>query len=725
MAAHPAERELSLLDLVHVLWRRKGLIVIIMVVGVGLTAAGLAVLPQTFVARSLVLIDPDRSSRPNEASSALASQSLDGATIDSQVQLLASRSLARAVVSSLGLADSEELSSTSPSPALQYLMRLQQFFGRAVADEHDPPAEPGDRLPRSIDRFLDRLSIGREGKTYVISIAYASADPQTAAQVANAVAEHYLVEQLAQKIAAAKRTSEWLTERLVQAKAQQDADQEALRAFREHNIGAQPDRTGREGEQLVQLSRELVTASVERQGKEAKFVRIRELARRGEMSTPIDEVGPSVMLTQLNALKAQALRREAELSAQFGDRHPKIIDARREVVELTSRIESEQQAFLRDFDGSVQVARAKEQALQRELDRLKQRSAEQDGAAIGLKHLEQQADLSRRLYETLLARSEAGSQVESGQRPDARVISEAIAPSSPVFPRPKLILGVALTISLIVALVAVYLAELAERGFRTAGELEGELGLRSLAMLPAQRRRKDDPPPESYVLDRPQSRLAEAVRSVLADLLVERDSGRGKVVMISSCLPGEGKTTLSLCLARLAAAEGLRTLLIDADLRHPRVHELFGPKLLAGLGEVLRGEIRIEDALRTDARTGLVVLPGSKRLSQPARLLGQEGIGAILERARASFDLVVIDTAPLLAVADARLIGLHADAAVMVVRWQATPRTLAQACLASLAPIRGKVRGAVLSRVDLRRQARYGHGETPWAQLRLAGYYND
>lgn len=727
----PAERELSLLDLMHVLWRRKTLIAAIVVTGVGMTVAALAVLPRTYVARTLLLIDPDRGDQGDTAS-ALAAQSLDTATIDSQVQLLGSRSLARDVVLGLGLKDNGELNANAPSLGIGITPYFQNLLGSAEAQVQELPlGEPssngGDDGPKAlvVDRFLERLSVGREGKTYVISIAYASQDGELAARIANGVAEYYLVGQLAQKYASARRNAERLSDRLTQAKTQQETDQEALRAFRSANIAAQADRTGREGEQLVQLNRELVDASVERQAKETKFGRIREMARRGEITAPMDEIGPSVMLSQLNALKAQAMRREAELAAQFGDKHPRIIDARREVHELGARIDMEQQAFLREYEASVQVARAREQALQRELSRIKERSAEQDGAIIQLRALEQQADLSRRLYETLLAKSEAGAPADGMQRPDARVISEAITPSSPVFPRPRLIMGVALTISLIVALIAVYLAELADRGFRTASEIQSELGLANLGMLPALRRRKEDPTPEAYVLDRPQSRLAEAVRSVLADLLVERGSGQARVVMVTSCLPGEGKTTLSLCLARLAAAEGMRTLLIDADLRHPRVHELFGPKLLPGLGELLRGEVSLDACLKLDDRTGLVVMPGSKRLSQPARLLGEEGIGRILERARSAFDLIVIDTAPLLAVADARLIAPHTDAALLVVRWQHTPRTLVQSCLASLQPIRGKLKGAVLSRVDLKRQARYGYGDTPWEQLRLAGYYAD
>ena len=236
--------------------------------------------------------------------------------------------------------------------------------------------------------------------------------------------------------------------------------------------------------------------------------------------------------------------------------------------------------------------------------------------------------------------------------------------------------------------------------------------------------------PQDYALDRPRSRYAEALREVLTGLLLRRagegePASRARVVLVTSALPNEGKSTLTLSLARAAAAEGLRVMVIDADLRKPALHDLVGLKPGAGLVEVLRREVPLADALATDPRLPLKLLPGSKRLSQPTRLLGPDGIGALLTALRPSFDLILVDSAPLVAVVDAKLLAKLADAVLFVVRYGSTRRDFCDSALRGLRESGAAVAGAVLSQVDLRRHARSGAGDAGFAYARLGEYYAD
>ncbi len=723
MSATGAARQgLSLLDLWLVLRRRLGLVLGILLVGCGTTMAVTALAPRVYVARAVLLIEPDRG-RPGEAAG-LGQAALDSAVVDSQVQILASRSLAREIVVNLGLADDPELRAPLPTPGRLLALLWERVAGAAAAGaEGEPRSEPvDDPTAPLVDAFLERLTVKREGRTFAIAVSFAATDPEKAARIANAVAEHHLLAQLAQKVERAHTDRAWLAERLEVAKARHEADLVALAELR---AAGGPGGRARDGERLVQLERELVAASLERAAKEARIARLREQIRRGEPVAPVEELGSSVLLQNLHALKAQSLRREAELKAEYGDRHPRLVDVRRELAELQARIEAEQAALLREQEGLVQIARAKEQALERELARVKARAAEQERRDQELEAAERRAEISRRLYESYLAQLERSAQGEAAQRPDARIISEATPPSSPAFPRPRLAFSVSLTVSSIVAVVAVYLAELAETGFRTARELRDELGLPALALLPALPRRSGGGGPEAHILERPHGRFAEAVRGVLASLLAGPGPPGGRVVLVTSALPGEGKTTLATCLGRLAAAEGLRTLLIDADLRRPRTGELFGPEPRPGLAELLQGTCTLDQVLRVDARTGLVVLPGSRRADRPTRLLGPDGLGRLLAACRQRFDLVLIDSAPLLAVADARLIAPLVDRALWVVRWGTTARSLATRALAGARELDGKLVGAVLNHVDPRKEALYGSAADRAARPALTAYYGD
>ncbi len=725
-AAGIAERELSLLELLQILNRRKGLILTVLLIGIGLTLGVMALLPRVYVARALVMIDPEASAVGADPTGA-AWGPVDNATIDSQVELLGSRTVARAVVLDLRLEGDPELN----GHAIGLFARLESLlpFLRDLSPE-PAPQESGDGSVALVDRLLGRLAVERVGKSRVIAVTYASGDPDHAARLANAVVEHYVLGLLEAKHETTRRAAGWLGQRLAEVRERLAKAQSALDGFKAQQADTLSAGPGGADAQLGQLGRDLMAATVDRTAKEQKLAHLKQLAASGDdqaLSASVDDIGASVLLRNLNALKAETLRREAELSAQLGDLHPKIIDIHREKAELDQRIDGEERALIAQYASMVELARARERTLAEELDRQKARAVSLARAQEEVSRLQGEVELNRRVYEAYQDRLKATADVEGTQQPDARVISEAVPPPAPAFPRPRMVTSVALTVSIAVALLAVYLAELADRGFRSTGEVEAVLRLPGLGLVPRLRRRRGgSATPQDYVVERPQSRYAEALRGALATLLAGRPAGgAGQVVLLTSALPGEGKTSLTLSLGRIAAAEGLRVLVVDADLRHPCVHEIFGPRAQAGLAELLRGEVELEDVLKADPRSTMDILPGSHRLTQPTRLLGATGVGRFFSVVRGRYDLVLVDSAPLLAVADARLLALHVDRVLFVVRWQATARTVASLCLAQLDGVRDKLAGVLLNLVDLRRHARYGHTERAFASARLKAYYAD
>jgi capsular exopolysaccharide synthesis family protein len=260
--------------------------------------------------------------------------------------------------------------------------------------------------------------------------------------------------------------------------------------------------------------------------------------------------------------------------------------------------------------------------------------------------------------------------------------------------------------------------------------VEAVLGLPTLAMVPRLDGGRGAVPPQDYVVDRPRSRYAEALRTLLAGLLrpqgeTDEPSGRPRVVLVTSSLPREGKSTLVASLARIAAGEGLRVIVIDADLRRPKLHELLGFKPGPGLVEVLRREVTLADAVVKDLRVPMRLLPGSPRLTQPTRLLGPDGLGTLLTALKRSFDLVLVDSAPLAAVADPKLLGGLVDTVLFAVRYRDTRREVAATCLKGLAESGAVVAGVVLTQVDLPDQARRYAREIGAAGARLGDYYAD
>ncbi|HEX8373996.1 MAG TPA: GNVR domain-containing protein, partial [Geminicoccaceae bacterium] len=569
------------------------------------------------------------------------------------------------------------------------------------------------------------------------AVAYRSSDPEKAARVANALAELYLAAQTERKQAAARRAGGWLAEQRELVRGQLEHAQADLAAFQ--------DRDGKERgggalaverDEIADLNRQLVLAGADRSAREARLGQLRVGAAAGEATTAD---GGSPLLQNLSAMKAELLRREAELAGQYGERHPRLVDIRGEKAELDARIGEERQGLLRGIQGELDAARARERALGRALDELKGRAVRQGDSSREAAALEGEVDLNRRLYESLLERASTAATSAATPEPDARVISEAVPPPAPTFPKPRLISSLGATLGLGLGLLLVYLLESRDRGFRSAREIQAELGLPTVALIPelgrsspgggGGTRRGSDPPiePSAYALERPRSRYAEALREILASLLTGPvgPAGPAKVVLLTSIVPDEGKSTLTLSLGRLAASEGLRVLAIDADLRRPSLHALAGLKPGPGIVELLKGEAPLDEVMRADPRSELKILAGSGRLSQPTRLFTPEKVGRLLAAVRGTFDLVLVDAAPLAAVADPRLLAPLVDRTFLIVRYGSTRRELCAHCLGMLRATGAQLGGVVLSRVDLRRHRESGAADAGFAYARLAHYYAD
>ncbi len=715
-AADPRD-ELSLVDLLALLWRRRHLLLGSSFLGIAAGVLLLAHLPERYRAETLLLIQPT----PMAGDAAVVSSATldrDSVTVDSQVAVLASRSLARKVIERLNLADDPELD-RAPSPSL--LLSFRRWPGLAPKGR----ASAAREKDRVVENFLDRLSVERRGKSRVIAVRYESGDPGKAARVAHALAELYIRGQLTAKFEASRRATAWLEKRLRTLETQLRDAEHRLVEFRERNPeeGTTPLIVAQD--RLADLERQHILAKAEREGLESRYRFLKKAMQngRGEGSSLIGTATP--LLRDLEALKAQLIRRESELLGRYGRRHPAIVDLRREKKKIDQQIRREQRAIATRFQAELEEARTREESLARELAAIKNAAGSFHRIQLQRKELEREVELARRLYENFLGRLKNLSDRDSMVLPDARIISDASPPEEPASPRPRMVLSITIGTFFGFGLLLVYAVEKTENGFHTARSVTRTLGLPVHAVLPElPRPRGAGRKIADHVLDHPRSRYAEALREILATLSLAQ-SEPGTVLLVASSLPREGKTLFSLSLGRLAAREGLRVLLIDADLRRPRLAKLLGLEDAPGLSHALEHARPLSELVRRDPKSELQLLTGSRACGRPAGLLGSKGFERILDEARSRFDLVLIDSAPLAAVADARLVGLFVDHILLLVRYRRTARGIVERTAESLAPLRAKMLGVVLSRADPAEQARYGYGDALLAGRRLAAYYSD
>ena len=695
---------LSSFDLARILWRRRGAVLTVLLLGAVGAVLALAWMPRSYIARAAILIEARLEPAP-DGSGAVIPIVPDSAVIDSLAQVLASRSTARAVIAELGLAGDPELA-LEPRAA-----PLGGLLARAQGATDVPAAEA------AVDRFLLRLAVAREGKSHVVAVSYRSGDPDHAARVANGVVRHFIAERVALTRAAAERAADALRARLDELESQLARSEAALAAARTGSAAGAPPAAATLAE-LAQLRRDRIAAGAERQAAEARLERLR---RAG--SAPLADEARSSQLDRLLELRADLVRREAELGGQLGERHPRLAELRGERGALDRRIAAERQRLLDLVADEVQVARAREDAFAAALEHLQAAVDARQQDAGGLTVLEQRVERDRRLVEAQLARVRAatGNAAPGG---DARLISEATVPATAVSPNPAMLLTASLTSSLLIGLFAAFALDQADRRLRTAADVRAALDLPVIAMLPELRRKElHGAAPHDLVAEQPASAFAEALRGVLMAIDPRRDESGARVLLVTSAVPGEGKSTLSLALARAAAAEGLRVLLIDGDLRRPRLAPMLGIEPGIGLAELAAGRVGVDEVLRADPLSTVRLLPGSAASGPPTGLLGEVGIPAVLRAARAAYDLVVVDTAPLLPVADAARMALVADRVVLLARWGRTSRETAAQAVQQLGVARERVARVVLSRVDLRRHRAWSSADAAVAYGRYRTYY--
>jgi capsular exopolysaccharide synthesis family protein len=303
------------------------------------------------------------------------------------------------------------------------------------------------------------------------------------------------------------------------------------------------------------------------------------------------------------------------------------------------------------------------------------------------------------------------------------VVSTAAAPTRPSTPGLKLFGAVGFTASLMLGTLLALLMERFDTGLRSAKQVEEALGLPSLGLVPRLDRLKRNQKPHQYLMAKRISAYAESVRSIYTSLQLADADNPPKVVLVTSSLPQEGKTTLSLSLAIFAANSGQRVLLLDADLRHPSVHRDLGAVPTQGLVELVAGEKELDDVLVRSEETGIWYLPIKRQTANPTDLLGSQRMKLLLAELRRRFDFVVVDSAPLLGVTDTKVISRFADRVLFVTRWDKTGKDTALNALAHLREAKARVAGVVLSQVDVRRHAQYGYGDVGQYYGKYQKYY--
>lgn len=671
-----------------------------------------------------VVID-GRQQRVVDTEAVLAGLPADSGTVDTQVEILRSRQLAERVVDELKLTEAPEFNGTlrKPGPLDSVFGEVERLLGRSPASTSAPTSRSAleeQRLREQIvDSVLGRLSIRRVGLTYVMNINFVSADPQTAARVANGFADQYLVEQLEAKFDATRQANDWLSNRSDALRQEVIEAETAVERYRVSNNLLSASGTTLTEQEISAYNQQLATVRATQAEAEARLRTARDQLAAGSTGDDVGEALGSGVVQQLRANRATISGRVADLESRYGPRHPDLLRAQRELVDIDTQIQAEIQRLISNLEAQARVARERTASMVASLGSARGTLVANNSARIQLNVLERNAESVRTLYQSVLDRFQETSGQEGIEESDARIVSRAKIPTYQSAPdvRQNLITGLMLAIAAGIGVIV--LAEMLDSGIMTSEEVEQRFGMPALGSVPHLASVADfgdrGESPADYLIRKPLSSFSEAVRALRTAITHSRVGERIKVVAISSALPGEGKTTTSVCLARSAAQAGQRVILVDCDLRRRNVNAMLGIEPTFGLLDVLNGEVALENALVLDEPSGAHVLALTSSSFTPKDVFSSAAMDRLLAQLRSHYDLIILDTAPTLAVSDTRVLAGLADAVVLLVRWRKTPEKAIGAALKLLDQSGGVIAGVALTQVDMNEQSTYGYGD--------AGYY--
>ncbi|MFO1156653.1 MAG: polysaccharide biosynthesis tyrosine autokinase [Rhodospirillales bacterium] len=707
------------------LWRRKLPILLTAALLAGLAGLLVGRLPALYEGHAEVIIDPRNVGAGDLQSS--RGHAVDAEMLQSQVRVLQSRNLAYKIVEALELDQDPEFNVTLRQPdaldqAWDWGRALLTRWGVLSPDEPaaDPLAEQPELVMAGVvDRFLAALKVDLLPESRVIVVRFTSHNPERAAQGANKTAEIYILDQLDAKYEATQRATQWLTDKIADLRRNVATSEQAVQKFR-----AQSGLLGPGGtmvtQQISDLNAQLMLVRTARTEAETRLSRVRQAMQSvgggDAMRTPASQ--------QLVDQEAALKRKIADLSKEFGDRHPQMIAARAELADVQNKLRSDMQKSLSALEAEVSAARGREVALNRQLDQLRGKVGQSANAENQLRALEREADASRSMLETFLTRFEqATAQLDASiNETDARIISRADAPLASSYPPRRLIVGATFIVSAVLAALLALLLEGLDQGYRSGEQIEKATGLRSLGLVPSLGGSARGNP-AGYLLRHPSSMFGESIRSLYTGILLSPDQETPRKLLVTSSQPKEGKTTISLCLGRMRALSGHKTVIVEADLRRPSVHRVLEIPRRPGLTEVVLGEATLNEVLVEDKESGAFVLPAGKLVPDPTEILASPKMSEMLEDLAKRFELVVIDSPPLVAVADSRLLAPQADAAILVVRWAVTPRQVVALAAKQLAEAGASIAGTVLSLVDSKKHARYGFADSAYYYGPVKRYY--
>lgn len=642
-----------------------------------------------------------------------------------QVEILKSRDVMERAVRRLALYDVEEFDPRQPKKGLAAVLEQIGFS----TTEEPPEWDEATLSAAAAAAFEKKVTITPIRLSQLIEIGFDNQDPALAARAANALASAFIEKDLDARYDMTRQASVWLQGRLGSLKTDLDKSEEALQDYREKHKIAEVKGVAQSGasDTITQLTMQLVNARAQRAAAEESYKLIKKATTDGTLAS-LPTVQRSQIVAEAKRQEAEADRTMSDVTQRYGKKHPKFQQAEGALNTAHDNVSRQIDVVVASITQEYEAAKGTERALERTL-------AEAQGAVVslnrkefGLTALERDAEANRQMYNSFVNRAKETSIAQDMQTTVARVVDVATLPKAPVKPKKSLTVAIAMVLGVLLGAMIALLLEMLDNTFKTADDVESRLRQPLLTVLPLlSKKEMERTVSGTQILAAPNSLYSEAVRTARTGILLSSVDSPRRSLLVTSSVPGEGKTTFAVNLA-LAHAHTKKTLLVDADLRRPAVGKAFGFEPTAkGLSDLVAGTAKLNECLHRIKDSNLVIISSGVIPPNPLELLHSERFRETLQSLMQHFDVVVIDSAPVELVSDALVIADQATGVLFVTRAMSTPVPLARKALQRIRRAHGNIIGVVLNALDFNKAEKYygeysGYGKKYGADSYHGGY---
>lgn len=712
----------------------KRLSTILIVFFVAFTVIAIATLKQKPTYRAQVMLEIQKENPDIPTIQELYElESVSDTYLRTQYSMLASESLGRRVINQLHLDALPEFN----APNWWSWQRKKSPSDQTFAFRSTPPDRDRDAYQRVLENFQHRLTIDAVNHSRLVAVKFDSHDPDLAARVANALAADYIEQNLEARWKATQKAAEWLSQQLLGVKGKLERSEDELQAYARNNnlIFIQSDKGASQSfadERLHQLQEELTRVQADLYSKEALY----RLVQAGDYGS-LPGVFENRMLQDLTLRLTELKREHAQLSTTFSPDYPRVKEVQNQINEIEASLQEERKRAADQIANEYFAAASRERLVRQALaDQQKQINLVSE-KSVQYNILKREVDTNKQLYEGLLQRLKDAGLSASLKASNIRIVDPAEPPTEPVKPEIPLDLALGSVLGLVLGVSAAFLQERLDDTLKGVHDVERLFGLPALALIPAVERLNGEPQGVHKLLEHtkalhlgenangrkadaswyridmhgPQhAALVEAFRSLRTSILLSTADHPPSSLLVTSTQPGEGKTTIAANLAIALSQLGHRVLLVDADLRSPSLHRLFGMRETLGLVSYLAGHHDWHGLVRPSESPTLDLLLCGPLPPNPSELLSSRRMGTLIQAAQKQYEFVILDSAPMLALADSRILAPLLSGVLFVVKDGNTPREQVQRAQSAICSVGANLIGMVLNNVDLRTNGYYHYG---------------